>query len=140
MRVVKWSSVLAVLVLLGTPLAVSAQQPPPAPAAPAPAQAPAPAGPTTIVPGQSIAGITVGDSVRRIVARFGNPSETRTSRIDLVYFFGRFGLAVYSQNEAVTAVSTTNSLMKIDGVLGVGFRVESAIAMFGRAFRQTPVE
>lgn len=145
MRCVKWACLLIVVpvFLLGVPLAVLAQQPPPAPpppAAPAPVPATAPAVSLAIVPGTGMAGITVGASVRQIVARFGTPSETRTTRIDLVHIFGRFGLAVYSQNEAVTAVSTTNSLLKVNDVLGVGFRVESAIAAFGRAFRQTPVE
>ena len=147
MRFVKWACLLIVVpvFLLGVPLAVLAQQPPPvpppAPTAPVPAQqAPAPASSLSIVPGSSMAGVSVGDSVRRILTRFGGASETRTTRIDLVHIFGRFGLAVYSRNEAVTAVSTTNSLLKVNDVLGVGYRVESAIAAFGRAFRQTPVE
>ncbi len=114
-------------------------QAPPAPA-PAPAPTPQPAGSRAIKPGAGMAGISVGTSLRGVIARFGAPSEVRQTTIDFLHLFNRFGITVYSQREIVTAVLTTNSLLKIDDVLGVGFRVESAIAAFGRGYRQGPVD
>lgn len=123
------------------------QQPAPPPAAPPPAAPPArpapPAGvpaPRTIVPGQGLAGVSIGSSIRLVIARFGNPSEVRETTLDAVYAFNRWGIVVYAKQDAVSAVSTTNSLLKIDDVLGVGYRVESAIAAYGRGFREGPVE
>jgi hypothetical protein len=128
------------------------QQPPPqqpAPQQPAPQQpappvrpAPAPAlpAPRTIVPGQGLAGVSIGSSIRLVIARFGNPSAVRETTVDAVYFFNRWGIVVYAKDEVVTAVSTTNSLLKIDDVLGVGYRAESAMAAYGRGFKEGPVE
>lgn len=126
------------------------QQPPaqPAPQQPAPQQpAPPPArpapglpAPRTIVPGQGLAGVSIGSSIRLVVARFGNPSAVRETTLDAVYFFNRWGIVVYAKDDLVTAVSTTNSLLKIDEVLGVGYRAESALAAYGRGFKEGPVE
>lgn len=127
------------------PPAQQPQQPQPAPQPPTPPPArptPAPAIPTprTITPGQGLAGVSIGSSIRLVIARFGNPSEVRETTLDVVYAFNRWGIVVYAKKDVVTAVSTTNSLLKIDDVLGVGYRVESAVAAYGRGFKEGPVE
>jgi len=115
-----------------------APQPTPPPARPAPA--PGLPAPRTITPGQGLAGVSIGSSIRLVIARFGNPSEVRETTLDAVYAFNRWGIVVYAKKDVVTAVSTTNSLLKIDDVLGVGYRVESAMAAYGRGFKEGPVE
>jgi hypothetical protein len=114
------------------------QQPAPPPAQPVPA--PGLPAPRTIVPGQGLAGVSIGSSIRLVVARFGSPSSVRETTMDAVYFFNRWGIVVYAKDDIVTAVSTTNSLLKIDDVLGVGYRAESAMAAYGRTFKEGPVE
>src|SRR3990170_9076835 len=113
-------------------------QPTPPPVTPTPPTG-APS-PRTITPGQGLAGVSIGSSIRLVIARFGNPSEVRETTLDAVYAFNRWGIVVYAKKDVVTAVSTTNSLLKIDEVLGVGYRVESALAAYGRGFREGPVE
>src|SRR3990170_4334286 len=112
-------------------------QPTPPPTRPAPQVIPTP---RTIRPGQGLAGISIGSSIRLVIARFGSPSEVRETAVDAVYAFNRWGIMVYAKQDIVTAVSTTNSLLKIDEVLGVGYRVESALAAYGRGFKEGPVE
>jgi len=112
-----------------------AQQPPATPAPPQGAPSP-----RTISPGRGLAGVAIGSSIRLVIARFGNPSEVRETTLDAVYAFNRWGIVVYAKKDVVTAVSTTNSLLKIDDVLGVGYRVESAMAAYGRGFKEGPVE
>lgn len=101
-----------------------------------------PSGPssTRIVPGRTIAGIAIGSLIQRSLARFGRPSDVRETAIDTAYVFSRFGITIYARGDAVTAVSTTNSLMKIDEDLGVGYRVEAVSARYGRGFREGSVE
>jgi hypothetical protein len=119
------------------PPAQPAPQPVPPPARPAPQGAPSP---RTIVPGQGLAGVSIGSSIRLVIARFGTPSEVRETTVDVVYAYNRWGIFVYAKQDVVTAVSTTNSLLKIEDVLGVGYRVESAMAAYGRTFKEGPVE
>lgn len=107
---------------------------------PQPQQPPGLPAPRTITPGQGLAGVSIGSSIRLVIARFGNPSEVRETTLDAVYAFNKWGIVVYAQKDVVTAVSTTNSLLKIDDVLGVGYRVESALAAYGRTFKEGPVE
>lgn len=120
------------------PAAWAQQQPTPLPSAPVPT----PAAPTSriIIPGQGLAGISIGTSVRLVLARFGAPSEVRETTLDIVYVFNRWGIVVYARQDIVTAVSTTNSLLRIAGDLGVGYRVESAVSAYGRRFKEGPVE
>jgi len=123
-----------------------AQQPPsqptPLPPPPPARSAPAPGlpSPQTITPGQGLAGVSIGSSIRLVIARFGNPSEVRETTLDAVYAFNRWGIVVYAKNDIVTAASTTNSLLKIDNTVGVGYRAESAMAAYGRGFKEGPVE
>lgn len=132
-----------VLVLIAAVAAPAAaqQQPEPQPA-PLQPQAPAPplSGSHRIVPGKMLAGIEVGSRLSAVLARFGQPSELRETAVDSVYAFNRFGIAVYANGGVVTAVSTSNSLLKISETVGVGYRVEEVLAAFGRGFRDGTVE
>lgn len=105
-----------------------------------PQQPSAPPGPRAIVPGRVLAGVQVGARVASVVARFGQPSQIFDTALDTVHVFNRFGITVYSKGGVVTAVSGTNSLLKVSDTLGVGHRVEDALAMFGRAYREGEVE
>lgn len=107
----------------------------PVPQAPAPQAAPTPP-PTRIIPGASIAGVQLGGSVRALRARLGRPSEVVERGGFAVYLYGRFGLVVYVRQNAVAAVATTNSLFRIGGTLGVGYRAADARAAFGSASGQ----
>jgi|GEM_PF-933296 len=134
-----------ILLLLAPARQVAAQQPPPSgqevqPQLPAPPRPAGPAGPRNIVPGRSLAGVEVGSRVSNAVARFGRPAAVRETSMDTAYLFSRFGITVYARSGTVTAVAGTNSLLKIDDALGVGYRVESVYEMFGRDFRQGTVE
>lgn len=95
---------------------------------------------TRIIPGRSLAGVAVGAPIQRVFGRFGQPSVTIETTIDAVHVYNRFGITVYARSNVVTAVASTNSLMKIDPDLGVGYRVEVVTARFGRAFREGSVE
>ncbi len=152
---------IALIVLLTTaPLwAQQPEQPPPAQApqpaqqpvqppaqAPQPAQQPQqPSGPLgsslrRIIPGRSLAGIALGSRISLVLSRFGRASEVRETDLDTVYLFNKFGLTVYGQKGSVTAVSTTNSLMKINDTLGPGSRVEEVSSTIGAEFREGTVE
>jgi hypothetical protein len=95
---------------------------------------------TRITPGRSLANIAIGSPIQRVFARFGRPSVTIETAVDMVHVYNRFGITVFSRSNMVTAVSTTNSLMKLDEDLGVGYRSELVTARFGRAFREGTVE
>jgi len=130
----------AVLIAAHTP-PVAAQEQPPAPPQPAqPAQPPAPPGPRAIVPGRLLAGIQIGAPLASVLARFGAPSQILETALDTVYVFRRFGITVYARGGIVTAASGTNSLLKVSDAFGVGYRVEDALAVFGRGFREGTVE
>ncbi len=131
------------IMLAGTPL--WAQQPPAPPAAPQPAPAQQPSAPPSItirqiVPGKSLAGIELGSRISLVLTRFGRASEVRETGLDTVYVFSRFGIAVYVQKGLVSAVSTSNSLLKIGNEIGTGSRVEDVTAVFGSNFRQGTAE
>jgi len=140
----------ATLLLLMPARPVAAQQPPqqppasqeqaPPPQLPAPPRPEGPAGPRNIVPGRSLAGVAVGGRLNNVLARFGRPSAIRETGLDTAYLFSRYGITVYARSDAISAVASTNSLLKIDEALGVGYRVESVYELFGRDFRRGTVE
>lgn len=147
------SAALAACILLITTAPVFAQQQPaPQPVQPAPQPVPIPQpfqpiplpqlppSSRRIVPGESLAGITIGSGVRLILARFGRPSDVRETSLDTVYTFSRWGIMVYIRSGVVSAASTSNSLLKINDDLGVGYRVEDVTRMFGRGFREGTAE
>ncbi|HEY3248928.1 MAG TPA: hypothetical protein VGK88_11630 [bacterium] len=137
MRRAVTSIVLVIILAIAAP-AFGQQQPPPQPPAPAPEQAPS--GPRDIVPGRSIAGIAIGSAITTVLARFGRPAEIRETAVDTFYSFSRLGIGVYARDAIVTAVSTTNSLMSVNREVGVGYRREDAVRMFGGQFREGIVE
>lgn len=129
---------IALLVLCTAATPAFAQEQPPAP----PPQQPAPAAPGVrlIVPGKAVAGIELGSRIQSVLARFGRPADVRETTVDTVHIFSRFGIAVYARGGVVSAVSTSNSLLKINENVGVGYRVEDVTAAFGRGFRESSVE
>ncbi len=121
------------IVLAASP--VWAQQPPAQqPAAPLPATL------RQIVPGKTLAGIGVGSRISLVLTRFGRASDVRETTVDMVYQFSRFGITVYAQKGTVTAVSTTNSLMKIGDKVGPGSRVEDVAGALGPGVKEGTVE
>jgi hypothetical protein len=96
-------------------------------------------GPRTIVAGKSLAGIVIGSSIDAVVARFGAPSAVLQTDRDAVYVWHRFGVNAYVRDGLVTAVSTSNSLMRA-GEIGPGFRVDDAIRVFGSSYQRGMVE
>lgn len=102
-------------------------------------QLPSMPGPRTIVAGKSLAGITIGSSIDAVAARFGAPTAVLETDRDLVYVWQRFGVNAYVRDGLVTAVSTSNSLMRA-GEVGPGFRVDDAIRIFGTTYQRGSVE
>ncbi len=102
--------------------------------------APAVPGPRTIVAGKSLAGIAIGTPLGVVVQRFGTPSAVIETDRDAVHVWHRFGINVYVRDDLVTAVSTSNSLMRVGDVLGPGFRVDDAIKVFGQTYQRGTVE
>lgn len=96
-------------------------------------------GPRTIVAGKSLAGIAIGASIDLVVARFGAPSAIIETDRDAVYVWHRFGVNAYVRDGLVSAVSTSNSLMRA-GDIGPGFRVDDAIKVFGAVYQRGTVE
>ena len=96
-------------------------------------------GPRTIVAGKSLAGITIGAPIGPVVQRFGTPSAVIETDRDAVYVWHRFGVNAYVRDDLVTAVSTSNSLMRA-GDIGPGFRVDDAIKAFGPTYQRGTVE
>lgn len=154
-RFAAYLAVVLCVTLVDGVLAQPAQPQQPAPQQPAPQQPQQPQEPlspvsTRIVPGRSLAGVAIGSPIQRALGRFGRPSVTIETTVDTVYVYSRFGVTVYARSTAglgsgvtgqvVTGVSTTNSLMKIDEDLGVGYRAEAVIARYGRGFREGTVE
>lgn len=139
---------LSILLMIAAP--AFGQQPPPPqqPQPPAPAPEQVPSGPRSIVPGRSLAGIAIGSTISLIVRRFGQPSEIRETPVDTFYNYSRIGIGVYVRDGRVTAASTTNSLMSFEvrpgdllgPRLGVGYRREDAVGIFGSQFRDGVVE
>jgi hypothetical protein len=102
-------------------------------------QMPSMPGPRTIIAGKSLAGIAIGSSIDAVAARFGAPSAVLETDRDLVYVWHRFGVNAYVREGVVTAVSTSNSLMRA-GEVGPGFRVDDAIRVFGATYQRGSVE
>jgi hypothetical protein len=102
-------------------------------------QMPSMPGPRTIIAGKSLAGIAIGSSIDAVTARFGAPSAVLETDRDLVYVWHRFGINAYVREGLVTAVSTSNSLMRA-GEIGPGFRVDDATRAFGAAYQRGSVE
>jgi len=96
-------------------------------------------GPRTIVAGKSLAGIAIGAPIDAVAARFGTPSAVIETDRDAVYVWHRFGVNAYVRGGLVTAVSTSNSLMRA-GEIGPGFSVDDAVKMFGAAYHRGTVE
>lgn len=69
------------------------------------------AGPAS--PDTSIAGIPLGAPIPEVVRRLGAPTAVRLVSPDgtLAYTFGQYGITVYARDNAVAAVSTTNSIL-----------------------------
>src|SRR3990170_3044721 len=96
-------------------------------------------GPRTIVAGKSLAGIAIGASIDLVVARFGAPSAIIETDRDAVYVWHRFGVNAYVRDGLVSAVSTSNSLMRA-GDIGPGFRVDDAVKAHGALYQRGTVE
>jgi hypothetical protein len=102
-------------------------------------QMPSMPGPRTIIAGKSLAGIAIGSSIDAVAARFGAPSAVLETDRDFVYVWHRFGVNAYVREGIVTAVSTSNSLMRA-GEVGPGFRVDDAVRAFGTTYQRSSVE
>lgn len=127
------------------PPAPQPQPPQPSPPVPTPLPGliptvPLPPSSRRIVPGESLAGITMGAGLRLILSRFGRPADVRETSVDTVYTFSKWGIVVYFQSGKVSAASTSNSLLKMSDELGVGYRVDDILRVIGRSFREGTVE
>jgi hypothetical protein len=120
-----WPFVLAVT--LGLALPVVAQ---PVPAAP----------PVLIVPGQSVAGVSVGRTVASTLGRLGSPGDLRALRDGTLYAFPRYGLNVYAGDGVVRAVSTTNSLLRTAEGIALGSTLADVRRVYGGQFTDAVVE
>jgi len=114
--------------ILGLSLPLLAQAPPIAPS------------PVLIVPGQSIAGIVLGRSVRAVTARLGPPAEVRTVRDGTLYVFARFGITVYGDGDVIRAVSASNSLFRTPEGIGLGNSDADVRRVYGPQFTDIVVE
>ncbi len=119
---------LAIGVLLGLSFPLVAQQPSIAPS------------PVLIVPGQSLAGIVLGRSVRAVVTRLGPPSDVRTVRDGTLYVFGRFGITVYGDGDVIRAISAANSLFRTPEGIGLGSSDADVRRVYGPQFTDVVVE
>lgn len=147
MRYPPLAVVAVAILLIGSPLWAQQPTPPPSvpPSVPAPVPPPGRPGLPTgagrqIVPGKSVAGIELGTRISAVIARFGQAAEVRETALDAVYLFSRYGIAVYAQRGTVSAVSTSNSLLRIGDAVGPGSRAEDVTALFGANFRQGAAE
>ena len=132
-----YAALIALVILCVTPTPAFAQQPPEEPQ-----QQPTPVVPGVrlIAPGRALAGIELGSRIQRVLTRFGRPADLRETAVDTVYVYSRYGIAVYARGGVVSAVSTSNSLLKINEDVGVGYRIEDVTTAFGRGFRESSVE
>ena len=119
---------LALGVLLGLSFPLVAQQPfiPPSP--------------VLIVPGQSLAGIVLGRSVRAVMTRLGPPAEVRTVRDGTLYVFARFGITVYGDGDVIRAISAANSLFRTPEGIGLGSSDADVRRVYGPQFTDVVVE
>jgi hypothetical protein len=120
-----WPFILCIL--LGLALPVVAQQVPAPP-------------PVLIVPGQSIAGVSLGRTASATAARLGQPSEARTLRDGTMYTYPRYGLNVYATDGTVRAISTTNSLLRTAEGIALGSTVADVRRVYGGQFADAVVE
>jgi hypothetical protein len=114
-------------VLLGLALPVVAQQVPSTT-------------PVLIVPGGGIAGVSIGRTEVSTLGRLGVATEQRTLRDGTMYAFTRYGLNVYVADGHVTAVSTSNSLMRTTEGVAIGSTVADVRRVYGGQFTQAVVE
>ena len=119
---------LALGVLLGLSFPLVAQQPFIAPS------------PVLIVPGQSLAGIVLGRSVRSVMTRLGPPAEVRTVRDGTLYVFARFGITVYGDGDVIRAISAANSLFRTPEGIGLGSSDADVRRVYGPQFTDVVVE
>ncbi|KRT76824.1 MAG: hypothetical protein XU14_C0029G0019 [Armatimonadetes bacterium CSP1-3] len=119
---------LALGVLLGLSFPLVAQQPFIAPS------------PVLIVPGQSLAGIVLGRSVRAVMTRLGPPAEVRTVRDGTLYVFARFGITVYGDGDVIRAISAANSLFRTPEGIGLGSSDADVRRVYGPQFTDVVVE
>lgn len=103
-------------------------------------QAPVAPSPVLIVPGQSLAGIILGRSVRAVVVRLGPPSEVRTVRDGTLYVFARFGITVYGDGDVIRAISAANSLFRTSEGIGLASAEIDVRRMYGPQFTDVVVE
>lgn len=103
-------------------------------------QPPAAASPVLIVPGQSLAGVVLGRSVRSALARLGPPAEVRTVRDGTLYVFSRFGITIYGDGDIIRAVSATNSLFRTPEGIGLGDSDAEVRRVYGAQFTTVVVE
>ncbi len=113
------------MVILGLALPVVAQQAPP---------------PVLIVPGQSIAGVTLGRTSSATLGRLGQPTETRALRDGTLHTFPRYGLNVYASDGVVRAISTTNSLLRTTEGIALGSTVADVRRVYGTQSTDAVVE
>jgi hypothetical protein len=118
-----WPLILALI--LGLALPVVAQQAPP---------------PVLIVPGQSLAGVTLGRTVSATLGRLGQPAETRALRDSTLHTFPRYGLNVYASDGTVRAISTTNSLLRTAEGVALGSTVADVRRVYGAQSTDAVVE
>ncbi len=102
-------------------------------------QTPSPS-PVLIVPGQSLAGIVLGRSVRGVVTRLGPPAEVRTVRDGTLYVFARFGITVYGDGDVIRAISAANSLFRTPEGIGLGTADTEVRRVYGPQFTDVVVE
>lgn len=96
--------------------------------------------PFLIVPGQSLAGVALGQSSSSTLARFGRPSEARGLRDGTLYAFPRYGLTIYAGDGFVRAVSTNNSLLRTPEGIAIGSTVAEVRRVYGAQFMDAVVE
>lgn len=113
------------MVILGLALPVVAQQAPP---------------PVLIVPGQSIAGVTLGRTTSVTLGRLGQPADTRVLRDGTLHTFPRYGLNVYASDGVVRAISTTNSLLRTTEGIALGSTVADVRRVYGTQSTDAVVE
>ncbi len=118
-----WSFLAALI--LGLALPVVAQQGPP---------------PVLIVPGQSLAGVTLGRTASSALGRLGPAAEVRELRDSTLHSFPRYGLNVYITDGVVRAVSTTNSLLRTAEGIALGSTAADVRRVYGGQFADAVVE
>lgn len=88
-----------------------------------------------VLPGASLADISLGTPIAEVVQRLGSPTTVRLVGADgtLAYTFGKYGITVYTRANAVIALTTTNSVLGTARGIGMGAPKEAVAAAFGAA-------